>query len=411
MRRTDAIIIGAGQAGLAMSHCLGRRGTDHIVLERGQVAERWRSERWDSLRLLTPNWMNRFPGWSYQGAEPDGFLTAAEFVALLEQYASASSAPVITGATVQSVRRTPGGYLVESDRGTWHARCVVIATGHCDVPFVPDMSERLPSSIRQLTPTAYRNPSELTAGDVLVVGASASGVQLAEEIQRSGRQVTLSVSRHTRLPRLYRGRDIMCWLDRYDILDDDAATAAELEAVRWLPSMQLIGRPERTNIDLGVLRGIGVRLVGRTSGIEGNTLSLKNNLSEAVAGSHARMQRLLRRIDIFGDAVGAPTESWPAAFAVDSAPATLDLAATRIKTVIWATGFVRNYRWLRMPVFDASGEIIHTGGVTPSPGLYVTGLRFLRRRDASFIAAVAGDAAELSGKIHDFLHAAPRFAA
>jgi putative flavoprotein involved in K+ transport len=411
MRQTDAIIIGAGQAGLAMSHCLGRLGIEHVVLERGRLAERWRSERWDSLRLLTPNWMNRLPGWPYQGTDPDGFMTAAEVVAFLEQYASTSTAPVVTGAAVQSVRRVPGGYRVESDRGAWHAQCVVIATGHCDVPFMPDMGRPFPASIHQVASTAYRNPAELPDGGVIVVGASASGVQLAEEIRRSGRPVTISVSRHTRLPRLYRGRDIMWWLDRYGILEDYAITASELEAARAQPSMQLVGRPERNNLDLGVLRDIGVRLVGRVAGIEDGVLQLNNNLAEAVAGSHSRMQRLLQRIDIFADAVGAPAEAWPARFPIDAAPTTLNLAANGIKTVIWATGFKRNYRWLHVPVLDASGEIIHAGGVTRSPGLFVIGLRFLRSREASFIGAVGGDATELAADIQRHLDATPCVAA
>src|SRR5690242_5462407 len=184
MRQTDAIIIGAGQAGLAMSYCLNRLGIEHVVLERGRIAERWRSERWDSLRLLTPNWMSCLPGWCYQGTEPDGFMTAAEAAEFLELYATAAQAPVVTGATVQSVLRVPGGYRVESDRGVWGSRCVVIATGHCDRPFVPALAQHLPPSIHQLTSVAYRNAAELPEGGVLVVGASASGVQLAEEIQR-----------------------------------------------------------------------------------------------------------------------------------------------------------------------------------------------------------------------------------
>jgi len=411
MRQTDAIIIGAGQAGLAISHCLAGVGIDHVVLERGQVAERWHSERWDSLRLLTPNWMNRLPGWTYQGDDPDGFMTAAGYAALLGQYAAASTAPVLTGAVVHSVRRVPGGYRVESGRGAWHARCVVIATGHCDVPFVPVMARQLPAAIHQITPTAYRNPAALPDGGVLVIGASASGVQLAEEIQRSGRQVTISVSRHTRLPRLYRGRDIMWWLDRFGILEDGNPTAAELETARWQPSVQLVGRPERTNLDLCVLRDIGVRLAGRLAAINCGVVQINQNLAEAVDGSHGRMERLLRRIDAFADAVGAPAEQWPAPFAVAASPTSLDLAAMGIRTVIWATGFVRNYRWLRVPVLDADNEIIHTGGITPSPGLYVVGLRFLRRRDASFISAVRTEATELAAEIHRHLAAAPRVAA
>jgi putative flavoprotein involved in K+ transport len=411
MRKTDAIIIGAGQAGLAMSACLGRFGFDHVVLERGRIAERWHRERWDSLRLLTPNWMNRFPGWSYQGADPDGFTTKQEFAAFLEQYASAAAAPVVMGTTVQSVRHMPGGYRVESDRGVWSAPCVVIATGHCDEPLVPDMARCLPASIRQVTSTAYRNPGELPDGGVLVVGASASGLQLAEEIQRSGRQVTISVSRHTRLPRLYRGRDIMWWLDQYGVLEDDAATEADLRVARSQPSIQLVGRPDRSNLDLGVLRDIGVRLTGRVAGIEDGIAYVNNNLAEAVAGSHARMERVLRRIDIFADAVGAHTEAWPARLAFDASPTALDLAANDIRTVVWATGFSRNYRWLHVPVLDASGEIIHTGGVTPSPGLYVVGLRFLRRRDPSFIAAVSDDATEVAAEVERHLRQTTRVAA
>jgi putative flavoprotein involved in K+ transport len=411
MRHTDAIIIGAGQAGLAMSHCLGLLGIDHVVLERGRPGERWHSERWDSLRLLTPNWMSRLPGWSYQGTDPDGFMTAAEVATWLEQYALTASAPVIAGTTVQSVWRVSGGYRVKTDRGAWNAPCVVIATGHCDVPLVPDMARSLPASIHQVTPTAYRNPGELPDGGVLVVGASASGLQLAEEIQRSGRQVTLSVSRHTRMPRLYRGRDIMWWLDRYGILEDGTATDADLRAAGLQPSPQLVGRPERSNLDLGVLHDIGVRLIGRTAGARDGVLHVNNNLAEAVTGSQARMERLLARIDIFADAVGAPAETWPAPLAFDVPPISLDLAADDIKTVVWATGFRRNYRWLQVPVLDASGEIIHSRGITPSPGLYVIGLRFLRRRDPSFIAAVSGDANALAGDVQRHLRAATRVAA
>jgi putative flavoprotein involved in K+ transport len=411
MRQTDVIIVGAGQAGLAISHCLSRLDIAHIVLERGQLAERWRSERWDSLRLLTPNWMTRLPGRSYQGTDPDGFMTAAEVVTFLEEYARAFATQVVTGATVRSVRRVLGGYRVESNQGVWYAQCVVIATGHCDVPFVPDMARCVPGSIYQLTPTAYRNPAALPDGSVLVVGASASGVQLADEIQRSGRQVTIAVSRHTRLPRLYRGRDIMWWLDQHGILEDDSFTAAELEAARSQPSMQLVGRPERSDLDLAVLRNIGVQLIGRAASIEGGVLQVNDNLTEAVAASHGRMERLLKRVDTFADAVKAPDEAWPARFFLDPSPTTLNLAANGIKTIIWATGFVRNYRWLHVPVIDSSGEIIHTGGVTPSRGLYVTGLRFLRRRDASFISAVRDDATELAAEIQSHLGATPCVAA
>jgi putative flavoprotein involved in K+ transport len=405
MRQTDAIIIGAGQAGLAMSQCLARLGIDHVVLERGRVAERWRRERWDSLRLLTPNWMSRLPGWSYRGTDPDGFMTKREFVGHLEEYASATSAPVVADATVRSVRHMPGGYQVESDRGVWHAPCAVIATGHCDVPLVPEMALHLPSSIRQVTPSVYRNPAELPEGGVLVVGASASGVQIAEEIQQSGRQVIISVGRHTRLPRHYRGRDIMWWLDRSDIVSQNAEAITDLAAARTLPSMQLVGRPEQTSIDLGTLRDIGVQVIGHAAGIRDGVLHVKHDLDEMVAAAQARLERLLARIDASAHAIGAPTEPWPARLAFKASPTTLDLAANGIRTVVWATGFRRNYRWLHVPVLDAAGEIIHLGGVTPSPGLYVLGLRFLRRWSPSFIDAVGADATALAADMERYLSA------
>jgi putative flavoprotein involved in K+ transport len=411
MRKTDVIIIGAGQAGLAMSHCLGRLGIDHVVLERGRLAERWRSERWDSLRLLTPNWMTRLPGWSYQGDDIDGFMTKREFVACLEQYASVASVPVVAGATVQSVRHMPGGYRIESDRGVWNASCVVIATGHCDVPFVPEMARHLSAPIRQVTPCAYRNPAELPQGGVLVVGASASGLQLAEEIQQSGRQVIISVGRHTRLPRLYRGRDIMWWLDRPGMVGQNAEATADLAAARSQPSMQLVGRPARTSIDLGTLRDIGVRVVGRAAGIRDGVLHINDDLAETVAAAQARLERLLARIDQSADAAGAPAEAWPAALAFEPSPTALDLEGNDIRTVVWATGFKRNYRWLHVPVLDAAGEVIHVGGVTPSPGLYVVGLRFLRRWNPSFIDAVGADAIELAADIERHLDQTTRVAA
>jgi putative flavoprotein involved in K+ transport len=402
MRQTDAIIIGAGQAGLAMSHCLGRLGIDHVVLERGRLAERWRSERWDSLRLLTPNWMSRLPGWPYHGADPDGFMTKQEYVSFLEQYACAGSVPAVTGAAVQSVRHIPGGYRVESDRGVWTAPCVVIATGHCDVPLVPEMARRCPASIRQVTPCAYRAPAELPEGGVLVVGASASGLQLAEEIQQSGRQVTISVGRHTRLPRLYRGRDIMWWLDRPGLVGQ-STTATDLAAARSYPSMQLVGRPERTSIDLGTLRAFGVRIVGRAADIRDGLLHVNDDLAETVAAAQARLERLLARIDESDAAAGAPREAWPAGLAFEASPDAIDLAANDIRTVVWATGFKRNYRWLHVPVLDAAGEIVHRGGVTPSPGLFVIGLRFLRGWSPSFIDAVGAEANALSADIERHL--------
>ncbi len=409
MWRTDAIIIGGGQAGLAMSHCLDRLGIDHVVLERGRIGERWHTERWDSLRLLTPNWMTRFPGWSWQGTDPDGFMTKHEYIACLEQYGGA--APVITGTTVRSVHGTIGGYRVETDRGVWNARCVVIATGHCDVPRAPDMARDLPASISQIAPRDYRNPSELPRGGVLIVGASASGVQLAEEIQRCGRDVVISVGRHTRLPRVYRGHDIMWWLSRPGVVGQSAEPVADAGSIRAQPSMQLVGRSDRSSIDLGTLRANGVRVVGRLAGIRDGAAYLNDDLEAKVAAAQSRVERLLGRIDESADAADTPTEAWPAPLTFEPSPAALDLEANGIRTVVWATGFKRDYNWLRVPVLDAAGEIIHRGGVTPAPGLYVTGLQFLRRWNPSFIDAVSDDAIELAAEIQRYFHQTYRAAA
>ncbi|WP_448207171.1 NAD(P)-binding domain-containing protein [Azospirillum sp. sgz302134] len=401
MQHTDAIIIGAGQAGLAMSVCLGRRGIDHAVLDRGRVAERWRSERWDSLRLLTPNWMSRLPGWSYRGSDPDGFMTVPEVVRFLEDYARAGSAPVESGVTVRAVERTANGYRVETDRGDRMARVVVLATGHCDIPLVPAMARHLPADIRQTTPSGYRNPDSLPDGGVLVVGASATGVQLAEELHRSGRPVTLSVGQHTRLPRLYQGRDILWWMDRIGLLDERADRSRDLRRARAQPSLQLVGHPDRRSIDLATLRDQGVRIVGRTaamdgSGADGSSVHVSDDLAETTAAAQATLERLLARIDA---AAGLPAGEAPRPIVLEPSPTRIDLRAEGIRSVVWATGYRRDYGWLKVPVLDAAGEIIHHGGITPSPGLYALGLRFLRRRKSNFIDGVGADAEELAGDI------------
>lgn len=400
MKRTDVVVIGGGQAGLAASRCLAARGLDHVVLERGRLAERWRSERWDSLRLLTPRWQSRLPGFSYRGPEPDGFMSRREVIGYLEAYASSFAAPVEDGVAVRAVERDGDGYRVTADRGTWRAESVIVATGHCDRPHVPALAAGLPADVVQLVPTRYRNPDLLPAGGVLVVGASATGIQLADEIHRSGRPVTLAVGRHVRLPRRYRGRDVMAWLDATGFLDEGAEAVADLEAARRQPSLQLVGRPDHRTLDLGVLHDAGVRLVGRIRGIEGGRVLLAADLAETLAAAERRLARLLGRIDAHVARIG-PAGAVPPADPLRpiappaAAPTALDLRAEGIRTVIWATGYRRSYPWLRVPVLDERGEIRHVGGITPAPGLYVLGLQFLRRRNSSFLDGVGQDAAVL----------------
>ena len=411
MRRTEAVVIGGGQAGLAMSRCLAQYGIDHVVLERGRVGERWRSERWDSLRLLSPNWHTRLPGFRYDGPDPDVYMQVGELVGLLERYARTIDAPVEPNTTVQRVEASGPGYRVTTDRGGLLARSVVIATGHCDVPFVPPVAAGLPGDVVQLVPSRYRRASQLPPGGVLVVGASASGVQLADEIHASGRPVTLAVGRHTRLPRVYRGRDIFWWLDAMGVFDETEDDVFDLDLARSQPSLQLVGRPDRATLDLPVLERRGVRLAGRLAAIEGARVRFADDLVAHTAAADARLARLVQRIDIFASRSGldgdvGPREPftpflWPA-----PAPTTLDLRQAGIRSVVWATGYARSYPWLRVPVLDERGEIRHAGGVTAAAGLYVLGLYFLRRRKSSFIDGVGQDAMELAAHLARYLRRA-----
>jgi len=399
MEKIDTIVIGAGQAGLATSRCLSDRGVEHLVLERGRVAERWRSERWDSLRLLTPNWQSRLPGHLYRGGDPEGFMTRAETVALLEEYARGSACPVKDGTRVLEVAPMARGYRVRTDRGGFLADHVVLATGYADLPRVPAWASQLTPEVHQVVPTRYRTPDALPAGGVLVVGASATGLQLAEEIHRSGHPVTLAVGRHTRLPRRYRGHDILYWLEVMGVLDERAEEVRDLAASRRQPSMQLVGRPDRATLDLAALATRGVRLVGRALGTDGVRVHLADDLGERLRHADRKLDRLLGRIDAFIarselDAT-FPGASRPEPVRPAPAPGALHVGTEGIRSIVWATGYRRAYPWLRVPVLDARGELVHQGGVTPSPGLYAMGLSFMRRRKSSFLDGVGDDALEI----------------
>ena len=415
MQRVPAIVIGAGQAGLAMSHSLNSRGVDHVVLERGRVAERWRSERWDLLRLLTPNWMTRLPGWSYRGGEPDGFMAAAEFVRYLEGYAGASHAPIQADTEVLSVRRGgASGFRVDTSRGAWDAGAVVVATGHCDVPAVPAMA-RVPAALH---PPAHRRPTTGTPPCFPRAACwwSAPRPPACSSPTRSGARAGRSPSRWAGT-RGCRGATAgatsgggwsgsACSTRR-------AADVPDLRRARNQPSFQLVGRPDGGTLDLGTLRDAGVRLLGRAVGADGAVLRLRrrpgrNGRGRAAgartpAGAHRHRGRRRRRPA--GAGRGARLRPRPVARRArprsrghpdgdlgDGLRAELRLAA-------------------RCPSSMPTGEIVHDGGVTPSPGLYVLGLRFLRRRRSNFIDGVGRDAEELAGEVLDHLAQPSRIAA
>jgi putative flavoprotein involved in K+ transport len=401
MRSTDALVIGAGQAGLAASHELGRLGIGHVVIERGRIAERWRTERWDSLRLLTPNWMTLLPGHAYAGPHPDGFMSLPELIEFLAGYAAAFDAPVEQETAVTALRPLGEGWHVETTAGCWRARAVVIATGHCGRPALPPFAAALSPAIHQLPASAYRNPGSLPPGGVLVVGAAASALQIAEELRVAGREVTLAAGRHTRAPRSYRGRDIFWWMHHAGLLEDRAEDQRDLARAAAQPSLQLVGGLPRRDLDLGVLRAMGVRVLGRATGAEGTRMSFADDLAVTTAGAQKPMESMLARIDVAADALGAPQQGWPAPPAgFDPTPPVLDLVAEGIGTVVWATGYRRDNAWLRVPgLLDEAGEVRHRGGVAAVPGLFLLGLRFMRRRSSNFLGGVGIDATAIAGEV------------
>jgi putative flavoprotein involved in K+ transport len=379
------------------------------VLERGEVANSWRRERWDSLRLLTPNWQSRLPGAAYEGGDPDGYMTAAEVVELIERCATSIGAPVRTGTDVTSLRCVgDAGYRLTSDRGEIEARTVVIASGACNLPAVPAFADAVPADVEQLTPFDYRSPDQLPDGGVLVVGASATGVQLAAEIRHSGRPVVVSVGEHVRLPRTYRGRDVLWWMDASGVWDQRHDEVDDLPRARRLPSPQLVGTPEQATLDLGALMALDVELVGRWASVRDGVALFSGGLRNVCALADLKLNRLLASFDEWAGASAPNTEIGPPErFAATEPPRSprwqLDLRSGEIGTILWATGFRPDYRWLDVPVLDTRGQLRHKGGVLDSPGLYALGLPVLRRRKSTFLCGIEDDAREVIGELDAYL--------
>jgi putative flavoprotein involved in K+ transport len=410
--RVTTVVIGAGHAGLAASRLLTDRSIDHVVLERGEVANSWRRERWDSLRLLTPNWQSRLPGYRYDGQDPDSYMTMAEVIEFISRFAAVSRAPVRTNTNVVSLKRSGDHYHVATSRGDFQCRCVVIASGACNLPNVPAIRENVPASIEHVTPFSYRSPATLPDGGVLVVGPSATGVQLAAEIHRSGRPVTLSVGEHVRLPRTYRGRDVLWWMESSGVWDQRYDEIDDLTRARKLPSPQLVGTPERTTLDLNTLSDMGVKLVGRLAAVRDGRALFSGGLRNLFSLADLKMERLLDTFDEWARAndrhvdAGDPERLEPTRVP-ESSRLQLDLRSGEIRSIVWATGFRPDYSWLHVPVVDEKGYLRHVGGVVNSPGMYALGLPVLRRRKSSFIHGVESDARELMVELEGYL-ARPR---
>ncbi len=408
------VVIGAGHAGLAISACLSERSIHHVVLERGQVANAWRTQRWDSLSLLTPSWQVELPGYSYQGNDPDGYMGIPELTQHLEAYAQAVAAPVHTNTNVESLKRTHNGYRVVTNKGEWHCKSVVLASGICNQAAIPALAKKLPDTIQSVNPLQYKNPDQLQEGGVLVVGGSATGLQLAEELQATGRQVTLAVGEHVRMPRLYRGKDIQWWMDRAGYLNQSIESEAEPNRARRLPSPQLIGSACKRTLDLNVLQSKGVSIAGRLADIRDSKALFSGSLRNCCALADLKLNRMLDSLDQWATESGIESsieaaERFAPTSVPDNPPLSVDLNQQGIKTVLWATGFRPDYSWLDLPVLDAKGKLKHQQGVvgtetSNTPGLYAMGLSYMRKRKSSTIYGAADDARHLAQKIEIHLN-------
>ena len=412
---TDVVVIGAGHSGLAISRFLGRRGIEHVILERGEVANSWIRERWDSLKLLTPNWQSRLPGYHYAGPDPDGFMPVREVIEFVKGYAEFTRAPVVTNTAVTSVRPSGYGFDIDTTRGRWRARSVVLASGAFNLPVIPKVAAGVPRTIVQLTPHDYRSPDQLAEGGVLVVGASATGLQLAAEIQASGRAVTVSVGEHVRMPRIYRGSDIQYWMHVSGVLDTRYDEVDDIRRARGVPSPQLVGSNDHRTLDLNALGDAGANIVGRLVGIRDGKAQFSGSLANVCKLADLKMNRLLAGIDDWiaecgHQAVTAPPDRFEATRVPDSPRLGMDLDSGEIGTVLWATGFRPDYSWLDVPVLDRKGQLRHDGGVVAFPGLYALGLPFLRRRKSSFIHGAEDDVRELGEHLATWLDSTARTA-
>ncbi|MBY5161013.1 flavin-containing monooxygenase [Salsipaludibacter albus] len=399
---THTLVIGAGQAGLALSHHLVVADHDHVVLDRGRIAERWRSERPDSFRLLTPNWINRLPG-DRPPDDPHGFADRATVVDRFTDWATGFGAPVHTGTTVRTVRRRGRRWEVLTDRGRYEAEQVVVATGHMDRPTVPALAASLPPEVFQVHSSRYRNPALLPPGTTLVVGAGPSGQQIADELARAGRRVVLAAGTHHALRRRYRGSDVYHWMQVLGLLDRTVDTLPDpgAAAARSRSSVLEAGHED---LDLRRLHRHGVTVVGRLSGVDGGVLHFGGDLARDLAAADANAVRLRRLVDEHVDRTGttAPDEDVPPPRVPRWAQSTvrsLDLRDRQVTSVVWATGYHRDWSWVQADVFGRSGEPIHWRGITAEPGLAFLGLRWLYRRDSGFIGGVGRDAAHLAERL------------
>jgi len=396
---SDVVVIGAGQAGLAVSHELTGRGVEHVVLERGRVAETWRG-RWESFCLVTPNWTVRLPGGSYDGDDPDGFMAREEVVAHLERYAA--PAPVREGVEVTALwREGEGGFALDTSAGAIRARVVVVATGAYQRPYRPAVAATLPAGLLAVDVDGYRSPGELPDGAVLVVGSGQSGCQIAEELQLAGREVLLACGRAPWAARRWGGRDLLWWAHETGFLDVHV-DQLPAPAARLAGNIQASGHHGGHDLHYRTLRALGVTLAGRFLGVTDGRARLADDLAESVAWGDARRADLNTLVERTCDARGRPRPELPDPEPFDAGGAPEEVALSGLGAVVFATGYRPDYAgWIDVPgAFDERGFPLHAEGAsTAAAGLYFAGVHFLRKRKSSLLIGVGEDAALVAGAI------------
>jgi len=393
--RVETVVIGAGQAGLSASYHLTQRGREHVVLERGQVAETWRSQRWDSFVLNTPNWAQQLPGFEYRGPDPDGFAPLSEVIGYLEDYARAIAAPVRSGVDVTRVRRSDGRFLVETSAGALDAENVVVAAGAYQRPTPSTLAEPIRAGVFQLHTSEYRRPEQLPAGAVLVVGSGQSGCQIAEELLAAGRRTFLSVGRCPWLPRRYRGRELVHWLIETGMADDTVGSLPSL-AARLACNPPVSGNDGGHDCNPRSLARHGAILLGRVESIEDGIVRAGKGLEETLAGDEF-VANFKRRVDEYVDAKGldVPDREPDEPSAQVQPPGELDLRSENVRTIMWANGFRPHHSWIEGVEVDGQGWPVHNRGITAAPGLCFVGLHWLHKRKSALFLGVGEDAAHV----------------
>lgn len=398
MERHDIVIIGGGQAGLAMSYHLTCRGREHVLLERDRLGGRWHSERWNSLHYQFPNWSLRLPGHRYGGDDPEGFSHHSAVIEFLADYALMVLPPVRMGAAVTRVRRKDGGLELDTNHGPVAAKHVVVATGAFPRPKIPEFARRISPSIVQLHSAAYRSPEQLPPGAVLIVGTGSSGGQIAEELHRSGRDIFLSVSRHRRVPRRFLGKDMLWWFFELGWMD---RTIDFFPDRKPPPAILVTGIDGGHDLDVRRLMAGGATLFGSAVGADGTHLHFADNLSPLLDGADAACDEFVRAASDHASRIGIALAEVEQVSRTRPKPCDtrLDLDAAGINTIIWCTGYRPAFDWISIPVFDSAGAPIQTRGVTACPGLYFLGLHWMHTFKSGALFGVGEDADYLAGRI------------